>query len=71
MFMERETHRMVGLRGTYSINARHRSHDDDIFPLEEGIASTESKTVYFIIDSRLFSNISIGCGEIGFRLVES
>jgi hypothetical protein len=52
-----------------TIDAAHRGHHNHIPPFKQGAGSRVPQHIDFIVDRGRFGDVSIGAGNIGFRLV--
>ena len=60
----------VVLRITHAVDARHRSHDDDVAPAaEQRRGGAQAQLVDLLVDGKVLFDVSVGHRDVGFRLV--
>ena len=62
-------HVHIVIRTTNAIDTGDRCHDDDIFSLRQCCRGRKAQLINFIIDRRIFRNISVRLWHIRFRLI--
>ncbi len=67
--LQPEAHRQVVDRGAEAVDARHRRHDDDVAPLEQGEGRGVPHPVDLLVDEGVLLDVGIGRRDIGFGLV--
>ncbi len=52
-----------------AVNARDGGHNDHVAPRQQGVGGRVTELVDVVVDGRVFFDVGIGRGNIGFRLV--
>ena len=52
-----------------TIDAGYRSHDDHVLAGQQGVGGGVAQFVDIVVDGRVFFDIGIGRGDVGFRLI--
>ena len=65
----RDDHAGVEFGGAQAVDAGDRSHDDHIAPCQQGMGRGMAQFVDIVVDGRIFLDVGVRGGHIGFRLV--
>ena len=65
----RDDHAGVEFGGAQAVDAGNRSHDDHIAPCQQGMGRGMAQFVDIVVDGRIFLDVGVRGGHIGFRLV--
>ena len=68
--LQREKHLLIVFRIGARIDAGNRSHHDDISSLQQGVIGRHAQHIDLVIGHRIFLDVGIGLGHIGFRLIK-
>ncbi len=67
--LDGEGHRRIGFDRADTVDARHRSDDDDVVALQQRPRRRVAHAVDLLVDRGILLDIGVGARDIGFRLV--
>ena len=68
-FFQKQQHAVISLGRSQTVDAAHRSHNQNIAPLKQRLGRRKPQLVQFVVDGGFFFNVEIRRGNISLRLV--